>query len=112
MAVVLSNLTVNQAKMQEAASDPDMITTDLVEYLVLKGVPFRQAHEQISALANYGKQSGQKLNQLTLEQLKQYGQQFDADVFDLFNPQVSVASKCSPGSTGRLLVHEVTKSFC
>jgi argininosuccinate lyase len=112
MAVVLTNLTVNQTKMQEAAGDPDMITTDLVEYLVLKGVPFRQAHEQISALANYGKQSGQKLNKLTLEQLKEYGQQFEVDVFDLFNPQVSVAAKCSPGSTGKSLVEKETKRLC
>jgi argininosuccinate lyase len=87
MAVVLANLTVNEAKMQEAASDPDMIATDLVEYLVLKAVPFRQAHEQISALANYARQSGQRINHLTLDQFKQYSQQFGPDVYDLFNPQ-------------------------
>lgn len=109
VAVVLANLTVNEANMQAAAGDPDMITTDLVEYLVLKGVPFRQAHEQISALANHAKQSGQKLNKLTLEQFKEYGQQFEQDVYDLFNPQVSVKGKSSPGSTGLALVHAEAK---
>jgi argininosuccinate lyase len=105
MEVVLANLTVNVTKMEEAASDPDMITTDLVEYLVLKGVPFRQAHEQISALAAYSKNCGQKINRLTLDQLKEYGQQFDNDVYDLFSPHISVCAKSSPGSTGKALVH-------
>jgi len=106
VAVVLESMTVNDLNMQAAAADPDMITTDLVEYLVLKGVPFRQAHEQISALAAFAKQSKQKLNQLSLEVFKEYGHQFEQDVFNLFNPQVSVESKASPGSTGKLLVQQ------
>jgi argininosuccinate lyase len=112
MAVVLANLTVNVEKMEEAACDPDMITTDLVEYLVLKGVPFRQAHEQISALATFAKQSGEKLNRLKIDQFKQYSEQFGPDVYDLFNPQVSVAGKTSPGSTGKMLVTNVTQQVC
>ena len=106
VAVVLESMTVNDLNMQAAAAAPDMITTDLVEYLVLKGVPFRQAHEQISALAAFAKQSKQKLNQLSLEVFKEYGHQFEQDVFNLFNPQVSVESKASPGSTGKLLVQQ------
>jgi len=112
MAIVLGSLTVNEAKIEAAASDPDMITTDLVEYLVLKGVPFRQAHEQISALAAFARESGAKLNTLSLAQFKQYGEQFESDLFDLFDAHKSVQLKSSPGSTGKSLVDKVSQQIC
>ena len=100
MTVAIASMTVNTAVTHKAANDPDMITTDLVEYLVNKGVPFRQAHEQVSALVAFARESGKPLNELTLADLQKYSIYFEADARDLFDPLVSVKAKTSHGSTG------------
>jgi argininosuccinate lyase len=104
MIVVLENLTVNAEVTLAAASQPDMITTDLVEYLVNKGVPFRQAHEQVSALVAYSREQKKAFSGLSLEEYRQFSPSFDLDAFKLFDPQVSVSRKRSAGSTGSALV--------
>ena len=49
-AAMLPELTINSARMEEAASDPNLLATDLAEYLVKKGMPFREAHEAVGKL--------------------------------------------------------------
>jgi argininosuccinate lyase len=77
-----------------------MISTDLVEYLVNKGVPFRKAHEDISALVAHARESGVPLNELSLSACQTFNQAFESDLFRLFDPKGSLQAKTSPGSTG------------
>jgi argininosuccinate lyase len=104
MAVVVDSMTVNAEVTHKAASDPDMITTDLVEYLVNKGVPFRQAHEEVSALVGFARETNIPLSNLPLADFQKFSSQFESDCLALFDPQVSVLAKTSPGSTGTALV--------
>jgi len=104
MTVAIENMTVNADKTLLAASDPDMITTDLVEYLVRKGVPFRQAHEQVSQLTAFARTAKTPISSLDLGEYQSFAKEFETDVFDLFDPAVSVLAKVSHGSTGKLLV--------
>jgi len=66
---VLSTLKVNEAKLRASLSF-DMLATDLAEYLVRKGVPFRETHHVAGAAVKLAEQKKCQLNQLTLEELK------------------------------------------
>jgi argininosuccinate lyase len=110
MAVVIDNLTVNKSRTLQAACDPDMITTDLVEYLVNKGVPFRQAHEHVSALVAHSRSKGSALTELSLTEFQNFNHEFSAEVFELFDPVCSVNAKSSHGSTSAKLVSAIVKS--
>ena len=109
MTCVVDAVTVNKEKTMQAASDPAMMTTDLVEYLVLKGVPFRQAHEQVSELVADAREKGISLTDIELAEYKKYSAEFDSDLFLLFNPKLSVSAKKSHGSTGAKLVSKALK---
>lgn len=100
MAIAVQSMTVNSAVTLAAASDPDMITTDLVEYLVNKSVPFRTAHEEVSALVAYAREKSVPLSTLSLAEMQTFSGAYDADVMALFDPVVSVKAKTSHGSTG------------
>src|SRR6185437_13358365 len=76
MAAMLKNTKVNRAACQSAASDPALLATDLADYLVRKGMPFREAHHVVGALVALAEKSGKALNELTLAQLQSVNQQF------------------------------------
>ncbi|MDR3612145.1 MAG: argininosuccinate lyase [Candidatus Obscuribacterales bacterium] len=99
MAVVVDNMSVCPDQMLEAASDPGMMSTDLVEFLVEKGCPFRQAHEAVSSLVAYAQKKNLLLSQLSLADFQSFAPQFTETVFVLFDPLGSVKAKRSGGST-------------
>jgi argininosuccinate lyase len=104
MAIVIDSMSVQEEKMLAAASDPFLSATDLVEYLVKKGVPFRKAHEAVSELLSYSREYLKAPDALSLNEFKQFASEFDSDVLALFNPKASVAAKQTPGSTSPVSV--------
>lgn len=100
MCCVVDAISINAEKTLTAASDPALMTTDLVEYLVLKGVAFRQAHELVAELVLDAREKCIPLPQIELAEYKKYSTEFDKDVFALFDPSLSVSLKKSQGSTG------------
>jgi argininosuccinate lyase len=96
---VLGSTRVKADTMREAASDPFVIATDLVEYLVKKGVPFRTAHEQIGELFAYCRNTGSNPAMLSLAHLQSFAPQLGNDARDLFNAQASANAKVSHGGT-------------
>jgi argininosuccinate lyase len=100
MSCVVDAIAINAEKTLAAASDPALMTTDLVEYLVLKGVPCRQAHELVAQLVADAREKCTPLPQIELAEYQKYSTEFDNDVFALFNPSLSVSLKKSQGSTG------------
>src|SRR2546422_11301289 len=70
MAALLANTTVNAAACAAAARDPLLLATDLADYLVQKGMPFRQAHHVVGAVVALAEQNGMPLDQLTLTDFK------------------------------------------
>lgn len=101
VAVVLESMSANQTTMMSAASDPFLMATDLVEYLVRKGVPFRQAHEQIAELFAYCRNEKTSPLQMSLDQLRRFAPELEEDSRHLFDPVVSANSKTSAGGTAR-----------
>jgi argininosuccinate lyase len=99
MSLAINEMVIDGGKMLKAASDPTMVATDLAEYLVRKGVAFRQAHESVSSLVDYARKQGHALPQLTLGDFRRFHLEFDADVYKLFDPLKSIEAKSSHGST-------------
>lgn len=111
MSIAIDNMTVCADKMLDAASDPGMMSTDLVEFLVENGCPFRQAHEAVSSLVASASTKSVPLSQLTLSDFQQFAPQFTEKVFELFDPRGSVAAKRSDGSTAPEGVKAALKSI-
>ena len=53
-SAMLAKIEINRGRMEAAASDPNLLATDLAEYLVKKGMPFREAHEIVGKLVAHG----------------------------------------------------------
>jgi argininosuccinate lyase len=100
MNVVLDSMVVQKDQMLGAASDPYLAATDLAEYLVNKGLAFRQAHEAVSELVTHSREAGKSLKDLPLSDFKKFSGKFEEDVFQIFDPKSSITAKVSPGSTG------------
>jgi len=85
--------------MREAALRGFSTATDLADYLVRKGVAFRDAHEIVGLSVAYGIKSGQDLGEMTLEELQQFSNVIEADVFAVLTLEGSVAARNHIGGT-------------
>ena len=97
-AAMLRNTKINRSACLEAASDPSLLATDLADYLVRKGLPFRQAHHAVGALVALAESLGRPLNQLTLAELRSVDKRFQADALDTFDLQKALARRNLPGA--------------
>jgi argininosuccinate lyase len=102
---VLSTLTVNPLPMRAALS-PEMLATDLAEYLVRKGVPFRESHHIAGAAVRMAEVQGVALPDLSLEDLQTLHKAFEEDVADVWSFDASVDRRDVAGGTSRRSVHE------
>jgi len=95
----IKTMAVNTDEMEEAAQADFITATDYADYLVKKGVPFRVAHEVVGELVKECVDSGKKLSDLSVEDLKKINNLFDADILELAQPRHSVESRTSAGGT-------------
>jgi argininosuccinate lyase len=97
LAGALDTMTVNEKRMA-AAIDASMLATDLADYLVRKGVPFREAHWISGKAVRAAAEKGVSLDELSLNDWQAIGP-FDADVKDVFDPMKSVEARNAIGGT-------------
>jgi argininosuccinate lyase len=102
----IEGMKVKTEKMAQAASDPQMLATDLAEYLVQKGVPFREGHAAIARLMKHCAEKGFSPVHMTIGELQKYSDAFEQDVYAILTPQASVQSKKSAGGTAPDLVEK------
>ncbi len=100
MAAMLRHATVNQSACGRAASDPALLATDLADYLVGKGMPFRQAHHLVGAVVALAETAGKPLNQLTLTELQSVDQAFGRDALGVFDLPRAMAKRNLTGAPG------------
>jgi|TARA_B110001454_G_scaffold68397_1_gene66753 argininosuccinate lyase len=93
------HLVPNKPSMYEAARRGFSTATDLADYVVVKGIPFRDAHEIVGKAVAYGIETGKDLSEMTLEELQQFSDQITADVFDVLTLEGSVAARNHIGGT-------------
>lgn len=107
MAGMLRAIEVKEARMREAAEEGFLLATDLAEYLVRKGMPFREAHRVVGELVKHCLEEGKELRNLReLEELKGFSELFEEDVFELLSVDASVAARRTPGGTAPEVVRK------
>jgi argininosuccinate lyase len=95
---MLPELEINRQRMEAAASDPNLFATDLAEYLVKKGAPFREAHEIVGRLVVHAAQAKLPLNQIPLSTMQSFSSLFDIDVTKIFDIRPSLAKRVAIGA--------------
>ncbi|GAA0233292.1 argininosuccinate lyase [Methylophaga marina] len=98
-ADMMSVITVKADNMRQAALRGYATATDLADYLVRKGTPFRDAHEVVGLSVAYGIKHKKDLSELTLAELQQFSANIDEDVFDVLTLEGSVAARDHLGGT-------------
>lgn len=92
-------LESRKENMREAALRGFSTATDLADYLVRKGMPFRDAHEVVGKSVAYGIESGKDLGEMSLEELQQFSDTIGADVFEVLTLEGSVSARNHIGGT-------------
>ncbi|MFT5400897.1 MAG: argininosuccinate lyase, partial [Gammaproteobacteria bacterium] len=93
------NLVTNKDSMYQAAKKGYATATDLADYLVNKGLPFRDAHEVVGKAVAYAIQQGLDLSECSLEALQQFDARIEADVFALLSLEGSLNARNLTGGT-------------
>jgi argininosuccinate lyase len=100
MAAMLQHTTINAKACEAAASDPALLATDLADYLVRKGMAFRQAHHAVGAVVALAERLNRPLNQLTVAELQSVDATFGADALEVFDLKRALAQRNLTGSPG------------
>ena len=90
--------------MEEAARRGFSTATDLADYLVRKGIPFRDAHEIVGKSVAYGIEQTKDLSEMSLQELQQFSASISDDIFDVLTLQGSVAARDHIGGTAPVQV--------
>ena len=99
VAGMLPGMTVNSERMREAARAGFATATDLADYLVRRGLAFRDAHEVVGRAVREGVVSGRDLSEFTLDELCAFSPLIEADVFAVLTLEGSVAARDHLGGT-------------
>jgi len=106
MAELLANMAFKTDKMAEATQSGCMTATDLADYLVMKNVPFRQAHGIVGRAVAFCLENSRELPDLTLKELSQFSDTIEKDVYKVLGIEGSVNSRVTVGGTGLIRVEE------
>ncbi|MGE0267200.1 MAG: argininosuccinate lyase [Candidatus Omnitrophota bacterium] len=96
---LFQTLQVNERQIKGKLTQESFFSVDMMEYLISKGVSYREAHDTIGRLIKECVDQGQKISNLTEKQLKTYHPKFDIGVKKLLNAEASIKNKKSFGST-------------
>jgi len=100
-ALIVEGMKPKKERMREQARKGFSLATDVADYLAKKGVPFREAHRIVGELVAYCLDKGKGLEDLSLEEFKQFSDKFEKDVLDLMSVEGSINSRNVTGGTAR-----------
>jgi argininosuccinate lyase len=101
MCEMLATMTVNAETMRAAVYRNFSTATDLADYLVKKGTPFREAHGIIGSIVRFCEDEGRDYFSLDLDTLRRFSPRFDDDAVACLSPEMSTERKLSSGSTSK-----------
>ena len=103
-AEMMGDVQVNEAALRQAAQEGFSTATDLADYLVKKGTPFRDAHEVVARAVRHAESEGCDLADLPLATLQTFSSTIESDVHEVLTLEGSVASRDIPGGTAPVRV--------
>lgn len=99
-APMVSTMKVKRDNMYKAAQNGFINATDLADYLVKKGKPFREAYKIVGTIVGYCVKNGRVLDNLPLEEYKKFSEIFDTDLYNAISLETCVLTRISQGGTG------------
>ena len=108
MADMLAAITFNKNKMASALSDGYLNATELADYLVTKGLSFREAHHTTGSIVALAEQQKIPLEELSLQDFQSICDKIESDVFHVLDYHVSIERRKSTGGTG---YHSIEKQI-
>lgn len=100
MAAMMANTEVNADICAAAASDPQLLATDLADYLVQKDMPFRQAHHVVGAVVAHCEKTSKALNELTVTEYRKFSDRFGDDILEVFDLKKALQRRQLTGAPG------------
>ncbi|MEW6247188.1 MAG: argininosuccinate lyase [Nitrospirota bacterium] len=110
-AELLKGLKVNREVLERAVASGAMLATELADYLVSKGVPFREAHAVTGRIVRFCLDQERDLGDLTLNEIRSFSERFDKDVMDVLTVEGAVERKAQIGGTARKRVEARIKAL-
>jgi argininosuccinate lyase len=108
-ADMLAGVRVRKEAMRHAAMRGYATATDLADYLVKKGLPFREAHEAVARAVRFADSKGQDLSALELAELKSFSDLIDSDIFGVLTLEGSASSRDHIGGTAPVQVSDAIR---
>ena len=99
------------ARLREAAQDPARVATELADYLVRAGTPFREAHEIVGKILRTAEQEGKSIRELPVERLKQFSPKFAGDLAPALTVEAALSRRSIEGGTGPTAVRAALENF-
>jgi argininosuccinate lyase len=109
-AIVFANLRLNETKTREAATKGYLNATDLADYLVHKGVPFRTAHDAVGRIVLHAISKNVEIQELSLADFQSFSSEVGKDVFEALSLEQVLASKNQIGGTSPERVFEALEA--
>lgn len=106
---MIATMKIHADVMENAAKTGFMNATDAADYLVTKGLAFRDCHEIIGKIVLYCIERQKAIEELSLEELKRFSDKFEADIYDKINIRACINAKKSKGSTSFESVEQMLK---
>jgi argininosuccinate lyase len=98
---VMRNIVVNRETALAAASAGYMNATELADYLVRKGMPFREAHETVGRIVTRAIDLNKELSELSIDELREFSALIESDVYEALSLERTLSSKSQTGGTAR-----------
>ncbi len=98
-AQLLPKIKFKKSRMQAAASEGYLNATDLADYLVTKGMPFREAHHCVGQIVRYAVANRKEIHALSLSELQQFSDRIEAEIFDFLATQQMIDRRTTIGGT-------------
>jgi argininosuccinate lyase len=110
-AAALAATRFRQARLREAAEDPALVATEVADYLVSSGVPFRRAHEIVGKVLRAAERDGKSIREMPLERLKEFSPLFDSQLSAALTVESALRRRAVPGGTAPKAVRAALKNF-
>jgi len=99
LAILWENIKFKKENMIKATEKGFLLATDLADYLVTKGLPFREAHNLVGEIVKYCQEKGKELYELSIKEIKKFSDLFEDDIKEVLNIENAIKRKKSFGGT-------------
>jgi argininosuccinate lyase len=110
-AAALAATRFREARLCEAAQDPALVATEVADYLVAFGVPFREAHEIVGKVLRAAEKDGKSIREMPLDRLKEFSPAFDRNLSAVLTVEAALARRSVPGGTAPGAVRSALDDF-